>query len=85
MNIEKKSMVGALLLGFFTLAVTIGSDAYAENDQQTRQRMTNEAKESADRSAKKEQEKSGGNYEVKKTHDEHIKATEKATADSQKK
>lgn len=85
MNTDIKGVVKAFMLGFGVLAVSAATTAYAETEQQTKERMTKEAKDTADKVEKAEKEKSGGDYEVKKSHDEHIKATEKPAADSQKK
>ena len=84
-NAKRKKGIAALLVGSAVLALSYGSASYAETEQQTRDRMVKEAKESADRAEKKADKESGGKYEVKKSHDEHIKATEKAAADAQRK
>lgn len=50
-----------------------------ETDEETRQRMIDEAKEAADRA---EQNAGQSQYEVKGPSDQHIPATEKAAADA---
>jgi hypothetical protein len=70
--------VSALLLVLFA------SISNAETEAQTRERMIKEAKETADQSEKAEKEGKGEtNYDVKKTHDEHIKETEKAAGEAE--
>jgi hypothetical protein len=50
-----------------------------ETDEETQQRMTDEAKEAADRA---EQNSQQSEFEVKGPSDQHIPATEKAAADA---
>jgi len=66
------------------LLVSCTSISNAETESQTRERMIKEAKETADRSEEAEKEGKGEtNYDVKKTHDEHLKETEKAVGEAQ--
>ena len=82
---ENANRNATLLACSAALAMSYASLSYAETEQQTRDRMVKEAKESADQAEKKASKESGGDYEVKKSHDEHIPATEKAAADAQQK
>ncbi|HWZ42485.1 MAG TPA: hypothetical protein VNW97_03370 [Candidatus Saccharimonadales bacterium] len=69
----------AALIGSFLLA-TPGVNAYQKKDNQKID-GAKEAKEAADRV---QQQQGTSNYEVKKSHDDHIKATEKAAAQAEK-
>lgn len=74
-----KALVWPLLLVVFV------SVSYAETDQEIAARMAKEAKEAADRAEKREKEDKGQtNYDIKKTHDEHITITEKAAGEAEK-
>lgn len=75
---RKRLLTGMLMVA--ALALSAAQVANAETDKQTRERMAKENKDAADRSSQRETEKGGGNYTVKKTHDDHIPQTEKAAA-----
>ncbi|MFA4829315.1 MAG: hypothetical protein WC855_11515 [Thermodesulfovibrionales bacterium] len=85
MSITIRRLKGWGFLFCSMLLILFVTSSHAETDKQTTERMVKEAKESAERSEKKEKEEKGEtNYDVKKTHDEHIKETEKAAGEAAK-
>ena len=79
MNIQRrKSLV--VLVSSFLLFISCISVSNAETEKQTEQRMIKEAKEAADRAAKREENRGQNEFEVKRPNDDHIKETEKAAA-----
>ena len=77
------AVLGSVLL--VAVAFVSNAEQRHETQKQTEERMVKEAKQSADRAEKREKEGKGDtNYDVKKSHDEHIKETEKAAGEADK-
>jgi hypothetical protein len=78
MKIKYLSALAALIASFWLATPEV--NAYQKKDNQQIDAVK-EAKEAADNAQKKE---GTSNYDVKKSHDDHIKATEKAAAEAEK-
>jgi hypothetical protein len=78
MNFKYSAMLAALIAS--SLLAMPGANAQQKKDNQQID-GAKEAKEAADRAAKKNPVPS---YDVKKSHDEHISATEKAGGEAQR-